>query len=1173
MHWNYTRKQHRRTTMSKKKKVADFSQNLKQEQIEFEKNSKKAPAKKQKKNDSPFSKTESENKSNSEYLSWKDSEVFKEVRQTETYNPNTKVSHKREEATFRKEQPVLNRETYKAQSYDNKTLEFNKNISDEQKEFEQSVKTHAALNRDFSNKQEEKKDTTGNRIHEISEKGEGSNFSHSRNFQFAHANEGVTANKYEKLPFEHKSLEFNKNISEEQKEYERNIKNRSEIKQSSFQQNNKEHNFFKEDIVQDNSTIDIRKKENISYTQKPDFKTDNNRLYKNKGDGNYPSMIENAAQSYHLPNHFQSFPIHHAENKDGIDNRQKSTHFSMNKNLQQEQQEYERRVKSHSYENDNSSSRNKAENPFHLSSAEKEMGVCNKKEDNNFHTHQNRIGEQKNGNIPNQFIHYSRNTQQEKFEKKNRGATTGNVHTPDGVQAEASILHIEIENDESITPAAIPVFGAQPQRGEINLKMIRSPGMLPHRIANIEKLTLLSGAKYLVLSSYRGTDTQKGIELSKDIYATSAKFVFDHIRIGIAHSMVREMNSTLIQYHSILEKTCGEHGMSKFGIIGHIHGYKDIQRMQRGVNTILKMKYGKSITGNGRIGYFNAMRFLRMNQNDLSPEIQNLIKQVYKRTLAQGIIRNNTGHFTSLKMLGRRKLRRYAQQMDSGYGLCFTLDIISRTKSILRTGIFTLRSAAKLADRAILLSAKAAAWGMAKTVKAIPQPIKNSKIGKRAGNTSKKIKGSYRKVKDTTTKGKLGVRKFNDRIRNFRRNPFGIRSGMQKAQKKATKALMNRLNRTVFAKPIRVLGKGFNVANSIVAGVGHLFSAISSALSGIINFLLIGLLIIILGGFVLSFISSAIGVVVSAFDFTTHKKEIREACLEQISKCYEEQKDEIARLQRTFRNVNIHYENIKDESVYKDNKIEITETTNSAELLSMATVYHDFDLEKAGKRKVKKYVRQLYNGSHIISVVEKPYTYTDSEGNEHTVVDADITLTTYYFNQLFNCKLSNKSPGIIAGSEITEQVWNYLRTAGIPAVQAAGIMGNIYGESGFDPNLVEHGNGIGFGLCQWSFERRTALENFAYSQGKSPGDLDVQLAFLIKELEPGHFNSYYTGENNYKKFMNAQDPETATYYFMWGWERPSKAAGNSSLAKRQRAARTYYDSYIDRELITEETEE
>ena len=217
----------------------------------------------------------------------------------------------------------------------------------------------------------------------------------------------------------------------------------------------------------------------------------------------------------------------------------------------------------------------------------------------------------------------------------------------------------------------------------------------------------------------------------------------------------------------------------------------------------------------------------------------------------------------------------------------------------------------------------------------------------------------------------------------------------------------------------------------------------SSIFTGITNLLVLGIGLSILAGFLLAFISSAIGIIVSAFDFSAHEKDIREACLEQIESCYEEQKDELERLRRNFRNVTIRYQDVKDEAIYEENKVEIAETTNSAELLSMATVYFDFDLEKAGKNKVKKYIKEIYNGSHIMSIIEKPYTYVDTEGNEHTVVDADITLTTYYFNQLFNCKLSNKGPGVIAGSEITEKVWNYLRTAGVPAVQAAGIMGNI----------------------------------------------------------------------------------------------------------------------------------
>ena len=107
---------------------------------------------------------------------------------------------------------------------------------------------------------------------------------------------------------------------------------------------------------------------------------------------------------------------------------------------------------------------------------------------------------------------------------------------------------------------------------------------------------------------------------------------------------------------------------------------------------------------------------------------------------------------------------------------------------------------------------------------------------------------------------------------------------------------MKRLNRTIFAKPIRVFGKGFNIANKIVAGIGHLFSAMSSIFTGITNLLVLGIGLLILAGFLLAFISSAIGIIVSAFDFSAHEKDIREACLEQIESCYEEQKDELERL-------------------------------------------------------------------------------------------------------------------------------------------------------------------------------------------------------------------------------------------------------------------------------------
>ena len=50
-----------------------------------------------------------------------------------------------------------------------------------------------------------------------------------------------------------------------------------------------------------------------------------------------------------------------------------------------------------------------------------------------------------------------------------------------------------------------------------DLRNIRTPNMLPHRVANIEKKVLSINAKYLIASTYRGTQTQRGIELGKDI--------------------------------------------------------------------------------------------------------------------------------------------------------------------------------------------------------------------------------------------------------------------------------------------------------------------------------------------------------------------------------------------------------------------------------------------------------------------------------------------------------------------------------------------------------------------------------------------------------------------------------------------------------------------------------
>ena len=111
-----------------------------------------------------------------------------------------------------------------------------------------------------------------------------------------------------------------------------------------------------------------------------------------------------------------------------------------------------------------------------------------------------------------------------------------------------------------------------------------------------------------------------------------------------------------------------------------------------------------------------------------------------------------------------------------------------------------------------------------------------------------------------------------------------------------------------------------------------------------------------------------------------------------------------------------------------------------------------------------------------------------------------INGTPWYLKSISLCQ-GEQSTGILTGSSPEEQTWNFLTGKGLTAEQAAGVMGNLEVESaGFDTNAVEFGNGIGFGLAQWSFGRRTALEAAAAATGKQPGDLAFQLEYLYEEL-------------------------------------------------------------------------
>lgn len=403
-------------------------------------------------------------------------------------------------------------------------------------------------------------------------------------------------------------------------------------------------------------------------------------------------------------------------------------------------------------------------------------------------------------------------------------------------------------------------------------------------------------------------------------------------------------------------------------------------------------------------------------------------------------------------------------------------------------------------------------------------------------NTSKNIKNSAKKTK------------------SFLRDPFHVKSNIKKIIHNGTKKI-----------------PGFKHVKKILNLLGKSTSKIMAGFSLVKTIILTGLMFILLTILVMMMIMY---IMKSNFSFDAVEEKIRNKCLNQIQICFDEQNRNLSSYYGKYRNVSINFAEEKDHEEYQlpehAPSSSFTETTNAAEILSMTQVRFDFDLASAKERDVLKYVKELYNGSHRTTVTERRETIKNDDGSTYDVVDADITLTTVYFNGLFDCKLTNKAPGIIAGNSITEKTWNYLITSGVPPIAAAGIMGNIQAESGFNPAIIEGGSGVGFGLCQWSYDRRAALENYAASKSKSPSDLQIQLEFLVSELTPGHFNAYHTGEDSYTKWYNAKTTDEATYYFMWGWERPLESAANASYNLRCNSAKMYYEMYKDNPIPTED---
>lgn len=156
-------------------------------------------------------------------------------------------------------------------------------------------------------------------------------------------------------------------------------------------------------------------------------------------------------------------------------------------------------------------------------------------------------------------------------------------------------------------------------------------------------------------------------------------------------------------------------------------------------------------------------------------------------------------------------------------------------------------------------------------------------------------------------------------------------------------------------------------------------------------------------------------------------------------------------------------------------------------------------------------------------------------------------------------------------------IWNFFKNKGLNDYAVAGIIGNLYAESGlssinlqntFEKKLgsddeytkkVDSGkytnfvrDGAGYGIAQWTYwSRKEGLLNYAKKCGKSIGDLTMQCEYLWTELNQSPFKTKVLAV-----LQNATSVQQASDIFLMEFEKPANSA--SHKAKRLTYSNDFY---------------
>lgn len=509
------------------------------------------------------------------------------------------------------------------------------------------------------------------------------------------------------------------------------------------------------------------------------------------------------------------------------------------------------------------------------------------------------------------------------------------------------------------------------------------------KILSSQKRVIQNGKDFLWRTSGGQTSTGRGIKETEENVMPFIQMAVDTTKRTLATSIAgnMHMDKDFQKACEILKAQLGEEKTLFSVDTSRAMTTDDFKKLQKGLQKYLKDKNIGIFSSKPKVLEFEINRAIKSGRLTIE---EGQAAKVLNRRL--GEIRGLSGKSNLFHLLrfGRKKLHKYGRQESTLNAMFMTGALLRHTKNVIQNILtiaqnvkFLVKNAAKLVSLAAAkASIKLSKTKLAKKVKEkLPDRVKKKHAERQKKKRERREKKARRK------KRRREYKDFIDKV--IDKVPHPARFVKNKIQH-AKASVISFLTRGKY-NPLRLLGKAFNAANRIK------------------NMIIMAVSLVVLVYFIILIILLFLTSVGAKYSVESNSDKINEFCLKKIETLYKEQQKSLASYNENgaYRHVKIKKVDKKSNSMYNDD-LGFTETTNTAEMMAMAQVYFDFDLDDASEEDIGAYLSGLYSGSHTMDIKEKDHYTNDKDGKKVLdYTDAEITVTTYYFDDLFDCVLGS----------------------------------------------------------------------------------------------------------------------------------------------------------------------